>query len=151
MTNADMSIEEMRQSYRLRWAIELIFKTWKSDFDLDKIKNVNQYRYLVMLYAKLIVLLLSSASVRQIILRAEHRNRKKISFHSAMSLFRKHYLMRILDCLRTGDFKKINKLFSEAEAHFIRNCIYQPKKNPPEKDSLDSIFEQVQKLEKLYA
>jgi len=44
--------------YRLRWGIELIFKTWKSHLHLDVLKGTRPERIEVFLYAKLIGILL---------------------------------------------------------------------------------------------
>lgn len=44
--------------YRLRWDIELIFKTWKSHLRLDILKGTRHERIEVFLYAKLIGILL---------------------------------------------------------------------------------------------
>lgn len=44
--------------YRLRWDIELIFKTWKSHLRLDVLKGARPERIEVFLYAKLICVLL---------------------------------------------------------------------------------------------
>jgi IS4 transposase len=45
--------------YRLRWQIELVFKTWKSNLNLHKIHNMNKIRIECMLWVKLIGILLN--------------------------------------------------------------------------------------------
>lgn len=40
--------------YRLRWQIELLFKLWKSEMEIDKSRSQNPWRILCELYAKLI-------------------------------------------------------------------------------------------------
>lgn len=54
ITNTDIDAEEIRSIYRLRWQVELVFKSWKSYENLDEIKEVKQERVLMELYAKLI-------------------------------------------------------------------------------------------------
>ncbi len=44
--------------YRIRWNIELIFKTWKSQLHLDILKGTRPERIEVFLYAKLVGILL---------------------------------------------------------------------------------------------
>ena len=53
-----LSIENVRQIYRLRWQIELVFKAWKSIGKIEKIKKMKPERIETMLYAKLILLVL---------------------------------------------------------------------------------------------
>lgn len=45
---------EITEIYRLRWQIELLFKIFKSDFNLDKVKNVKVERIEAHIYATLI-------------------------------------------------------------------------------------------------
>ena len=52
-----ISLAEIPQIYRLRWQIELIFKTWKSLASIDKVKHVKKERFECQLFAKLIWLI----------------------------------------------------------------------------------------------
>lgn len=52
-----ISLAEVPHIYRLRWQIELIFKTWKSLAFLDKVKQVKKERFECQLFAKLIWIL----------------------------------------------------------------------------------------------
>jgi len=44
--------------YSLRWQIELLFKLWKSHFELDKWHTENPWRMLCEIYAKLLAILI---------------------------------------------------------------------------------------------
>lgn len=62
ITNISQSIyptKELRKLYRLRWQIEIIFKTWKSFGEINKVKIMNVYRFECCLIAKLIWLMLN--------------------------------------------------------------------------------------------
>ncbi len=54
-----MPIEIIRKTYYLRWQIELVFKTWKSFFHIDKIKKVKRERLECQLVAKLIWIMIN--------------------------------------------------------------------------------------------
>lgn len=54
-----ISLSELAKFYKLRWQIELIFKTWKSLVSIDKVKKVKKERFECQLYAKLIWILLN--------------------------------------------------------------------------------------------
>lgn len=51
--------EKIRRTYYLRWQIELVFKTWKSFFEINKVKKVKKERMECGLPAKLIWILLN--------------------------------------------------------------------------------------------
>jgi Transposase DDE domain len=62
ITNVDSSvlpISTIRKTYYLRWQIELIFKTWKSFFEINKVKRVKKERMECMVLAKLIWILIN--------------------------------------------------------------------------------------------
>ena len=58
-----LSVATTYQIYRLRWQVELVFKTWKSYAGLAKVKNMKQTRFECMLYIRLIWLLIQGAMI----------------------------------------------------------------------------------------
>lgn len=57
ITNVDsqvLPVQKIRETYHLRWQIELIFKTWKSHVQINKIKKVKKERFECHLLAKLL-------------------------------------------------------------------------------------------------
>ncbi len=56
VTNASedmLSTEMIGTVYRLRWEIELIFKRWKSQLEIDYLKGINEYRIDFLIWSRL--------------------------------------------------------------------------------------------------
>lgn len=56
-----LSVETICELYRIRWQVELIFKSWKSQFEIDEMNNVGKDYFECILYGKLIVITLITA------------------------------------------------------------------------------------------
>ena len=54
-----IGIENAWKAYTLRWQIELVFKTWKSLWKIDKVKKVKKERLECYIYSKLFIITLS--------------------------------------------------------------------------------------------
>jgi hypothetical protein len=68
--------EEIHLFYSLRWQIEILFKTWKSLFQIHKVKKMKRERFECHLYGTLISLLISSTlafQAREYLLRKKKR------------------------------------------------------------------------------
>ena len=59
LDNSQLSEEQIRTVYSIRWQIELVFKTWKSYLSLDQVKAVKIERFLCHLLAKFIWILVN--------------------------------------------------------------------------------------------
>jgi hypothetical protein len=57
--NEEFSIREAMMIYRLRWQVELMFKNWKTVCKINKIQPMKYERFACLLFAKLILILLS--------------------------------------------------------------------------------------------
>ncbi|WP_231563719.1 MULTISPECIES: transposase [Anoxybacillus] len=51
--------QQVYELYSLRWQIELLFKAWKSVFDLAKVKKMKKERFECHLYGTLIAILVT--------------------------------------------------------------------------------------------
>jgi len=58
-----LTTEQIHDVYSLRWQVEIMFKIWKSIFNIDNVKNVKMERFKCFLYGRLIALLISSSIV----------------------------------------------------------------------------------------
>jgi hypothetical protein len=54
-----LATDQVRRTYGLRWQIELIFKTWKSHLQINKVKSVRTQRFQCELMARFIWILLN--------------------------------------------------------------------------------------------
>jgi hypothetical protein len=101
MTNIPPSYvakEQMYPLYSLRWQIEILFKTWKSLFQIDEVKRSKIERFECHLYGQLVSLLLSSSimfQMREFLLR---KKKLEVSEFKAMSIL-KEYLGYLHDAL----------------------------------------------------
>ena len=50
---------KIRKAYYLRWQIELVFKTWKSFFEIDRVKKVKKERLECQLFSQLLWILVN--------------------------------------------------------------------------------------------
>jgi len=66
ITNTPMEVIKtlnVHEVYSLRWQVELMFKIWKSIFNIDKVKKTKIERFQCFLYGRLISLILSLSIV----------------------------------------------------------------------------------------
>ncbi len=55
--------EHVHDLYSLRWQVEIVFKTWKSFFQIDRCKDVKRERLECHLYGQLIAILICSSTL----------------------------------------------------------------------------------------
>jgi hypothetical protein len=62
ITNVDAGVlkaKDINYMYSLRWQIELIFKAWKSTFNIADVKKIKKERFECQLYARLLLIVVS--------------------------------------------------------------------------------------------
>ncbi|EJS04827.1 transposase for insertion sequence element IS231E [Bacillus mycoides] len=94
--------------YSLRWQIEIIFKTWKSLFQIHHCQNIKQERLECHVYGKLIAIFLCSSTMfkmRQLILQ---KKQKELSEYKAIGMIKDHlYILYQATQLNTQEITKI--------------------------------------------
>ena len=61
MTNIEtekLPAQAIRNIYRLRWQVELVFKQWKSTYKIDKTHKMKYERWVTLFYARLLLMLI---------------------------------------------------------------------------------------------
>ena len=56
-----LSLQAVCEMYRIRWQIELVFKSWKSHFAIDEMNNIGKDYWDCLLYGKLITITILTA------------------------------------------------------------------------------------------
>jgi hypothetical protein len=77
--------------YSLRWQIEILFKTWKSFFEIDECKNIKKERLECHLYGQLIGILLCSSTMfhmRQLLL---EKKKQELSEYKAIYMIKDYF------------------------------------------------------------
>ncbi|MBH0350813.1 IS4 family transposase [Bacillus thuringiensis] len=96
VTNAPwewVPMEQVHELYTLRWQIEIVFKTWKSLFDINHCRTVKQERIECHLYGKLIAIFLCSSTMfkmRQLLLQ---KKQKELSEYKAIGMIQDHLFL----------------------------------------------------------
>ncbi|MED3615144.1 transposase [Bacillus wiedmannii] len=65
LSTENVPMEHIHDLYSLRWQIEILFKTWKSFFQIHKCKEIKRERLECHLYGQLISILLCSSTMFQ--------------------------------------------------------------------------------------
>jgi hypothetical protein len=86
------SKERIHDLYSLRWQVEIVFKTWKSFFQIDRCKDVKRERLECHLYGQLIAILICSSTLfrmRELLL---CKKQKELSEYKAFYMIRSYFL-----------------------------------------------------------
>jgi len=96
MTNTPIDIipmEQVHDWYSLRWQIEILFKTWKSFFQIHHCKKIKPERLECHLYGQLIAILLCSSimfQMRQLLLM---KKKRELSEYKAIYMIKDYFFL----------------------------------------------------------
>lgn len=105
----DVPTEHIHDLYSLRWQIEILFKTWKSFFQIDKCKEIKKERLECHLYGQLISILLCSSTMfkmRQLLL---DKKKKELSEYKSIYMIKDYYLLFYQGLKK--DTQELSKIF----------------------------------------
>ncbi|HHL0974783.1 TPA: IS4-like element IS231I family transposase, partial [Bacillus cereus] len=122
-------MEQIHDFYSLRWQIEIIFKTWKSLFQIHQWQNIKQERLECHVYGKLIAIFICSSTMfkmRQLLLQ---KNKKELSEYKAIGMIQDHLSLLYQTMQRnTQDITKILiRLFTLLQKNGRKSHRYEKK------------------------
>lgn len=83
--------QELYQLYSLRWQIEIIFKTWKSIFNIHEVKNVKIERFQCHLYGRFIALFLTAVLTFHARKLLWNKKKVEVSEYTSAYIIREHF------------------------------------------------------------
>ena len=129
----NFTIKEVCVLYSLRWRIECIFKTWKSNFNFDKIHSVSQIQLRVLLYARFITI---TALYKCLFVTLENQVYLKVKKHLSLMKFMR-FISRNLTTFIDQYFNENKK--ESAIQRIIRYCTFDERKRENFNQIIDSV------------
>ncbi|WP_028777532.1 IS4 family transposase [Shimazuella kribbensis] len=111
--------EHIHPLYSLRWQIEIVFKTWKSFFQIDRCKNVKRERLECHLYGQLIAILICSSTLFQMRVILLRKSRMEVSEYKAFYIIQTYLPL----------FHQAIQKNTQAYAKILLRLFHQLKKN----------------------
>lgn len=96
---------EMATLYKLRWEIELLFKSFKSDFQVDIIKGRSKNRVECFIISKLIAIMMTTTIFSYLSMDATFLHGKELSFNKFVKWILAHKFLMILFLPEALDYK----------------------------------------------
>jgi hypothetical protein len=124
---AEADFKKVSKIYRLRWQIEMIFKTWKSHLHFDKIHHVSSNQLQILLTARLTMIVLCMHKLfiplMKKIYDQYNRNLSMLKFMSYI-MNNQHQVLPLI----IGLFQVHNDPNSQVYSKLIRYCCYDKRK-----------------------
>jgi len=105
----DLPKEAVYKAYKIRWQIELMFKHWKSTCRIHNLQPMKYERFVCLLYAKLILILINLQLIRNFQSYYFHNKNKLLSEDKCFKTLTKGF-ERILQILKQESSKSIIEL-----------------------------------------
>jgi hypothetical protein len=136
----DIPDEKVYLIYKFRWQVELIFKSWKSSgWNLDKIKKEVKYeRYMCVMYAKLLMIILSERIYTVIATQRYHADKKIMSRGKCMKTLCGQ--INLLRQLINAGAHKIYEILDKISSIYAKGHILCQRKNRINYQDLVELF-----------
>ncbi len=130
----DFSFESLYTLYRLRWQIELIFKTWKSILKIHYVYSGKEARVLCQIYGKLIVAVLAN----NVYLNVQSFAKQNLSFHRVLQYIKSIVVIWTLSIFKS---RTAHRNFLSNMRHKIKRlCI---KRNQKDRPTIELLLESI--------
>jgi hypothetical protein len=131
---SQLSDEDIWTIYRVRWQIELLFKTWKSYYHIDHYKDMSVERFEILLFCKLIWITMAYrtyviAQTTQLTHIKEKKAENLISLMKVMKEFRINRIELFLDALTNQKQEAIQKHLENFYDYISEKAIVEVKKS----------------------
>ncbi|MEB8933068.1 IS4 family transposase [Bacillus cereus] len=122
-------MEQIHDFYSLRWQIEIIFKTWKSLFQIHHWQNIKQERLECHVYGRLIAIFICSSTMFKIRKLLLQKNKRELSEYKAIGMIQDHVSLLYQAIQRnTQDLTKIlTRLFHLLQQNGRKSHRYEKK------------------------
>ena len=105
----EMPTNYVHSLFSLRWQIEILFKTWKSFFEIDACKNIKKDRHECHLYGQLIGILVCSSTMFQMRQLLLEKKKQEPSEYKAIYMV-KDYFPLLFRAIAVGTDELLNIL-----------------------------------------
>jgi hypothetical protein len=124
--------------YRLRWEIELIFKSWKSLLNIHILKGTRPERIKCLIYGRLIAITVMTKIYGYAFIYAKNMFNREASLYKLFN-----WLKRSSRLLKAVHSKSINSLINDLKQNIFRVC----KQKRTRKTTLQMIEEQIEYMD----
>jgi len=129
---------QVYQLYKIRWQVELIFKTWKSTYGINKIHPMNYHRLMCLLYAKLLLIIING-QVINLLQRWFYRMYGKLLSRTKCFKTLSNYFYKIRKELINPD-QKINSFLQSLACLISKNHWMEKRKNRTNYSEIFDLF-----------
>jgi hypothetical protein len=133
------SLDVVGTIYRLRWQIELIYKSWKSQLKIHHLRGVKEERIRALLYAKWLAIVIVCSVFELVNWYAKKELEREASFHKLVNWLMIRDRFEILIC-KGLEKQLLQKILNECE-----KCMCKERRNTNQ-----STLEKVEKHEAYY-
>jgi hypothetical protein len=127
VTNVDaekLPVEKVMPLYRFRWQVELMFKNWKSIFQIHDLQKMKEERYITMLYIRLILIVVNLQITNQVQCALSKQREKDavLSYRKTLQTLKNSFpeILRILRCSQEEAIKLLGDIYQILSKNHLR-------------------------------